>query len=94
EGEWRGQRVISEEWVRESTSQQGPNQGYGYQWWLTPFEVNGQTMESFSAQGRGGQDIFVFPTLNFVAVFTGGNDNERAGQPFAMLGLHILPAML
>jgi CubicO group peptidase (beta-lactamase class C family) len=92
-GEWRGQRVISEEWVQDSTGPQGPNQGYGYQWWLTSFTINGQELATFSAQGRGGQFIFVFPALDFIAVFTGGNDNDRGAQPFAMLGLHILPAL-
>lgn len=93
-GLWKGQRIISERWVAESTSSQPPNTNYGYQWWLADFTIDGQAIHGYSANGRGGQFIFVFPDLNLVAVFTGGNDNNLSSQPRDMLSRSILPAAL
>jgi CubicO group peptidase (beta-lactamase class C family) len=102
-GRWQDKQIVSKEWVKESTQQQaGAGQlptwfladGYGYQWWLGSFHVRDQTIESYSARGRGGQFIIVFPTLQMVAVFTGWNDNELLGQPLDMLQRYILPATI
>ncbi|MGA2241250.1 MAG: serine hydrolase [Verrucomicrobiota bacterium] len=102
-GRWQGKQIVSEKWVKESTKQQiGANQlptwfladGYGYQWWLGSFHVRGQTVESYSARGRGGQFIIIFPTLQMVAVFTGWNDNELLRQPLDMLQRYLLPATM
>ena len=68
---------------------------YGYQWWLGSFTVRGQVVESFRAEGRGGQAVFVFPDLHVVAVFTGWNDNKWGNsQPLDMLQRYILPAVV
>jgi CubicO group peptidase (beta-lactamase class C family) len=102
-GRWQGKQIVSEKWVKESTKQQiGASQlptwfladGYGYQWWLGSFHVCGQTVESYSARGRGGQFIIIFPTLQMVAVFTGWNDNELLRQPLDMLQRYLLPAAM
>ncbi len=102
-GRWAEKQIVSEKWVKESTKQQiGASQlptwfladGYGYQWWLGSFHVRGQTIGSYSARGRGGQFIIVFPVLQMVAVFTGWNDNELLGQPLDMLQRCILPAAI
>jgi CubicO group peptidase (beta-lactamase class C family) len=101
-GRWQGKQIVSEEWVKESTKQQvgagqlpawAQAQSYGYQWWLGAFRVRDRVVESYSAQGRGGQFIFVFPALQMVAVFTGWNDNKLWSQPVDMLQQYILPAV-
>ena len=100
-GRWQGKQIISEQWVRESTKNyidaaQIPAwvqaNGYGYQWWLGSFNVGNRVIESYSARGRGGQFIFVFPEQKIVAVFTGLNDNILMNQPLDMLQRYILPA--
>jgi CubicO group peptidase (beta-lactamase class C family) len=102
-GRWQGKQIVSEKWVKESTKQQiGASQlpawflsdGYGYQWWLGSFHVRGQIVESYSARGRGGQFIIIFPALQMVAVFTGWNDNELLRQPLDMLQRYLLPAAM
>ena len=102
-GRWQGKQIVSGKWIKESTQQQvGAGQlpawfsadGYGYQWWLGSFHVRGQVVESYSARGRGGQFIIVFPTLQVVAVFTGWNDNELLGQPLDMVQRYIIPAVI
>jgi len=80
-GEWNGNRIISEEWITESTNESiqvppsenpipGFIEGYGYQWWRGTFS-NGDT-ETYFAAGWGGQFIFVLPEVNMVVVLTGG----------------------
>lgn len=100
-GQWQGKQIISEQWVRESTKNyidaaQIPAwvqaNGYGYQWWLGSFNLGNRVIESYSARGRGGQFIFVFPEQKIVAVFTGLNDNILMNQPLDMLQRYILPA--
>ena len=76
-GTWGGQPVVCEEWIEAATTQQVEGVDYGYQWWLTRFDVSGRSERSFYASGRGGQFIFALPELSLVAVFTGGNTNER-----------------
>jgi CubicO group peptidase (beta-lactamase class C family) len=80
-GRWGDRQIISEGWIEESVNQQAPDSRYGYQWWLEYYSVDGAVFDSFSARGRGGQYIFVFPDLDLIAVFTGGNDNQLALQP-------------
>jgi CubicO group peptidase (beta-lactamase class C family) len=75
-GVWKGERVISEEWVEESTKKHvSPSwaDGYGYQWWLKTYRSDSISVDSFYAAGWGGQRIIVFPSLDLVLVFTGGN---------------------
>jgi len=97
-GLWKNKRVVSEAWLAESTrfharSEYGME--YGYLWWRGRQTINGRSIEGFWAQGNGGQVIFVCPTLDAVAVFTGGNYNSILEFQFmGMLTNHILPAML
>jgi len=58
--------------------------------------VNNTEFEAFWAWGRGGQFIFVFPTLDLVAVFTSKPYDNKPGlyRPFQMLSRYILPAMV
>jgi CubicO group peptidase (beta-lactamase class C family) len=75
-GTWKGERIVSEEWIRESTKGRASPlwaDGYGYQWWLRTYHSNSTSVDSFYADGLGGQRIAVFPSLDMVVVFTGGN---------------------
>jgi CubicO group peptidase (beta-lactamase class C family) len=101
-GRWQGKQIVSEQWVADSTKNYVDARqfrswldadGYGYQWWLRSFHINGQTISSYHAAGMGGQFIFVFPGLKMVAVFTGWGENELGKQPFDMVRRYILPAV-
>jgi CubicO group peptidase (beta-lactamase class C family) len=62
-GEANGRRIVSKEWLAESTRPTGgPGPGYGYQWWM------GQRPGSFVASGLQGQYIYIDPTSNTVIV--------------------------
>ena len=58
-----GHRIVSADWVRESTRPTGgPGPGYGYQWWVFP---GGRT---YQALGLQGQHIYVDPDTRTVIV--------------------------
>jgi CubicO group peptidase (beta-lactamase class C family) len=77
-GKWNGKQVLSENWIRESTSIQAPRDGerghdYGYLWWEEQIPAGNRTVKVFYADGRGGQYIFVVPELDLVCALTAGN---------------------
>ena len=75
-GTWRGRRIVSEDWIDAMTSRQvqfNATDGYGYYWWPKTYVTESDSIPSVRADGWGGQRIMVFPTLDLVAVFTGGN---------------------
>jgi len=98
-GFWHGQKVISEEWINESSKthfQVTNDFGYGYLWWKRIFSIDGQSFSAFVAQGNGENHIFVFPDLDLVVVLTGSAYGEIYGpaQSSMMMSKYILPAVL
>jgi len=68
-GLWNGQRVLPQDWVRESTRWRGGV--YGYHWWTGP---DGE----FAAQGLFGQMIVVLPRYGAVVATTDAIDRIDA----------------
>jgi CubicO group peptidase (beta-lactamase class C family) len=95
-GTWKGERIVSGEWIEASTKGRvSPSwfDGYGYQWWRQTYQSNSTSVDSFFAGGWGGQRIMVFPGLDLVVVFTGGN--YVAEEPVdEIITRYILPAVL
>jgi CubicO group peptidase (beta-lactamase class C family) len=72
-GEWNGKRIVSQQWVAESTridTTDGSVNYYQYQWWLP--SGNGD----FMAQGILGQFIYVHPTKDLIIVRLGKNEGR------------------
>ena len=63
--------------------------GYGYSWWTKDYGDYGRM---YCALGWGGQKIMVFPDLDAVIVFTGGNFTKKVRQN-RLLENYVLPAM-
>jgi CubicO group peptidase (beta-lactamase class C family) len=62
-GEANGHRIVSSQWLAESTRPTGgPGPGYGYQWWM------GERPGSFQAIGLQGQFIYIDPATRTVIV--------------------------
>lgn len=65
-GKWRGKRILTSAWVRDSTKawseapEYGAGQSYGYLWWVNK--------DGYSARGTGGHYIVVWPKLDLVVV--------------------------
>ncbi len=95
-GNWFGNQVVSSAWVDQSSKfsvETSSFHPYGYLWWRGQRTVNGLNIETFYAAGNGGQNIFVFPSLDMVVVFTGGNyGNKLTNQIFGLLSKHVIAA--
>lgn len=102
-GQWQGEQIISPYWVELSTKKQFdlpseyPTDGYGFQWWTTDYDIADKTIETYFADGNGGQFIIVVPKLELVTIFTGSNYNDygdNARQKDVLMKNYILPAIL
>jgi CubicO group peptidase (beta-lactamase class C family) len=101
DGTYKGQPIVSSAWVRESTTSRFTKDillggGYGYQWWRGETLINEKRVDLFYAAGKGGQNIFVVPTLELVVVITSKTSNDGFGEyrPQALMTTYILPAVL
>jgi len=86
-GEWDGEQIISEEWVREATTHRidaNILDGYGYQWWV------GEGF--YLALGYQGQFIFVYPEHDLVVVFTSSSP-ETFDYAINLPGKYVIPAL-
>ena len=101
-GRWNGNHIVSEEWVNESTKAHVKKNGkvtmgseYGYQWHHGELHIGNQNIESFFAQGLGGQYIFILPSIDMVVVCTFQHP-ESTGYLDANLVLskYIIPSVL
>jgi CubicO group peptidase (beta-lactamase class C family) len=82
-GLWDGHRVVSEVWVRQSTSSQLTAKqeelaatGYGFFWWVGRY----QGLVVFSARGSYYQRIVCFPEIDAVFVATAADDAVPDGD--------------
>jgi CubicO group peptidase (beta-lactamase class C family) len=79
-GQWQGQRIVSNEWVRESTRPHAridEATEYGYLWWLKSFKSGEKSYPAFFMSGNGGNKIVVIPGLDLLAVITSTNYSTR-----------------
>ncbi len=67
-GRWRGEEIVSPEWITAMTSPQVKNTGsdytFGYFWWINP------SRGLHFMWGHGGQFAFIFPKKNLLVVMT------------------------
>ena len=84
-GVWNGRRLLSKQWVTESTSfhsrfaaaySLGQEHQYGYGWHIHNLKSGGKTYRVFAAEGNGGQFVIVVPDLDLVIGITGGSYGE------------------
>jgi CubicO group peptidase (beta-lactamase class C family) len=80
-GTFDGGRIISSEWVDESTRPQIPtdpddpgSSEYGYFWWLDGCSIH----DCYRASGYSGQLIFVVPDLDLVVAITSDWSGDRS----------------
>jgi CubicO group peptidase (beta-lactamase class C family) len=90
-GEWNGQRIVSEDWVREATAADvttDPAGHYQYFWW-----IDTQRPDRFYALGNFGQYIYVAPDAGAVIVRNGrdwGVENDRWLSVFREVADHLV----
>ncbi len=100
-GIWNGKRILSKEWVVDSTSfhsrfaaavSLGQEHEYGYGWHIHNLKSDGKTYREFSAEGNGGQFVVVIPDLDLVVGMTGGNYGEF--DKWARWELELIPEFI
>jgi len=87
-GLWEEQQVIPADWVAASAEKYIDTvwgTGYGYHWWTWGFGA-------YTAQGHGGQCLFVIPELDTVVVTTGGLATSVCELPAGLLEDFVIPA--
>ncbi len=93
-GKWQGQQIVSSEWVKRTFEKDDVE--FGYLWRHKYFDVDGKRYSSYLATGNGGQKINIWPELNMITIFTGGNYNSylygRTTPPNEMIPEYILKA--
>ncbi|MDQ7815475.1 MAG: serine hydrolase [Melioribacteraceae bacterium] len=77
-GKWNGDQIISENWIAKSVEPYFKTSfdigEYGYFWWIREMKLkNGKTTKVISAEGAGGQKVYIFPQYQIVAAFTERN---------------------
>jgi CubicO group peptidase (beta-lactamase class C family) len=88
-GLWDETRIISSQWIKESTRKHTTARGitgYGYQWWIINDNI-------YTAIGYNGQFIMVAPEEKIVTVFTSSIPLKDMYIPIGLLGSYILPAV-
>lgn len=101
-GMWKGKRILSRQWVEWSTKahkrvspaswRESEGDRYGYQWFLRTYNTKSAAYESYLRTGWGGQRITVFPSLEMVVVFTGGN-HATPDPENEIMTRHVLPSV-
>jgi CubicO group peptidase (beta-lactamase class C family) len=79
-GEWRGNRIVSEAWVRLSTQPHAridEATEYGYLWWLKSFKSGEKSYPAFFMSGNGGNKVVAIPALDMAVVITSTNYNTH-----------------
>ena len=89
QGVWLGTPVVSQSWVRRSTTPHvrvDNRTSYGYLWWIRTYIKEDRDVTAWLMLGNGGNKVAVFPELDTVVVITATN----FGQP----GMHQLTDVL
>ncbi|HLY70170.1 MAG TPA: serine hydrolase [Puia sp.] len=93
-GIWNGKQIVSSGWVDASFAKHSVIQGtdYGYLWWLKYLNAGGVKYYPKTAQGNGGQRIYVFKEQGMIVVITGGNYNTQSPAD-ELTARYILPGL-
>jgi len=96
-GKWGGSQVVSEEWIRKmispyiSTSMDSSE--YGYFWWIRDWaKRENKTVMIASAEGAGGQKLYVFPEYKLIISFTEHNYTTPQVSPL-FINESVLPVL-
>lgn len=98
-GVWEGRRIVSASWIDAAVARQSrvDDSDYGLGIWHRWYRVQGKgdasRVDTIMLSGNGGQKVFLVPSLDLIAVFTGGSFNQESPVNEMMAGV-LLPALL
>jgi CubicO group peptidase (beta-lactamase class C family) len=80
-GEWNGEQLISEEWIRMARAPSEPNPDYGYMWWTLKGDADWGDVPDhiYYAAGFGGNYI-VIDDANDIVIVTRWLDSSVLGD--------------
>lgn len=107
-GVWHGRQIVSAGWIKQMIAPQSPRgwwfgfaRSYGFLWWQGQSQIGDRGIEWVGALGRGGQRLYVVPTLSLVVAVTAGLYKANGGSPAPeslagemALNSFVLPAVL
>lgn len=96
-GKWGNTAIISSEWIEKISKPYFfttlRNYYYGYYWWIHEGKINtGKSTRIISAQGAGGQYMYIIPEYNLVVGFTEDNMNNPLVGDLIMQNV-VLPSL-
>lgn len=96
-GKWENKQLISEKWIEKLTtpyfSTSFDDSNYGYFWWIRDMKTdNDRTIKVLSAEGAGGQKLYIFPEYDLIISFTERNYNTPQVSPL-FINESILPIL-
>ena len=103
DGRWNDKQVVSQEWVKQSTTAHvdaaqipaaAHADGYGYQWWLSSFQVGDKRLASSMPADEGGNSSLRFLSCNWSSWLPARPTNPLLFQPLDMVKNYIVPAAL
>ncbi|MEP6342296.1 MAG: serine hydrolase [Maricaulaceae bacterium] len=102
-GAWKGEQIISESWVAESTANSAPPRldggllGYGYQWWVPAPRPEAEFQNDYVAAGFYGQHIYVNPNHGTVIVklstFKDASEVNEDGVSYGQIAMEFYRAL-
>lgn len=98
-GQWQRKSVVPETWVDAMTARQShvDDSDYGlgvwHRWYGVTTPAGTQRVDTIMLSGNGGQKVYVVPSLDLVAAFTGGAFNQESPVN-TMMATVLLPALL
>lgn len=94
-------QILSKKWVdqsfkRRATIDAENNMDYGYLWWIRNYDVDGQTVTTYSAAGNGGNYMVMIPEYHAVVVITSTayNTPYMHQQAQKILTEYIIPTLI
>jgi CubicO group peptidase (beta-lactamase class C family) len=101
DGVWKGRRVVSAKWIKESTRERlkfgklFSKWGYGYHWMQKQVSLRGREIATYFVPGDGNQILALVPELKMVIVFTAGNYGEDPKPVYySLFEKFIFPAVI
>ncbi len=92
-GNWEGEQLIPKEWIEQSLASSHTASDYGYLFWLEELTVSsGQMLQTFEANGYGGQHVRIVPALDAVIVVT-SNPNISPANADDLIDEYMVPAL-
>ncbi len=96
-GNWENKQLIPEVWIKKCTDSYFPtsieNSTYGYFWWIRQMRINdNKTTKVISAEGAGGQKLYIFPEYRLIIAFTEQNYTTPQVSPL-FISESILPIL-